>query len=99
VETTDTTNAEHPCAECGEPTLNEKLCRSCDIEQLLERNQCTECGRQIWNENALYMGMQPLDHTAECVTGRDDRLRGEGMAIGWARALGPKPEAKLRKLW
>lgn len=26
---------EHPCAECGEPTLNDRLCRECDLDYLM----------------------------------------------------------------
>jgi hypothetical protein len=31
-----------PCQECGEETLNQRLCRDCDIAEMLE--PCSECG-------------------------------------------------------
>jgi hypothetical protein len=57
---------EHPCAECGEPTLNEVLCRDCDIARLIEGAKCRHCGRHIWNDNASLMGWKARDHAPGC---------------------------------
>jgi rRNA maturation protein Nop10 len=35
---------ERPCVDCGEPTLNDKRCRDCDIEYVLEHQHCPHCG-------------------------------------------------------
>ncbi len=35
---------QHPCEACDEPTGNERLCRECDIEMLIDTASCRECG-------------------------------------------------------
>ena len=60
------TGVEHPCGECGEPTLNDSLCRDCYIEEQLKAMECRHCGRQIMNDNARYLGLTPRDHADDC---------------------------------
>jgi len=79
---------EHPCAECGEPTLNERLCRDCNIERLMDDARCLECGSHIWNANVLMTGMGiPFAHADTCISGRDERKYGEGLVKGWTMAF------------
>jgi hypothetical protein len=37
--------AHRPCEECGEETLNDTLCRDCDITRNLDSMQCSVCKR------------------------------------------------------
>lgn len=78
---------EHPCAECGEPTLNPSLCRGCGIDQSVSDASCSECHVPIWNEMALTLGMVPFAHTDACVVGREERRYGEGLVKGWTMAF------------
>lgn len=73
--------------DCGEETYNaDGVCRDCGIEKLFAEMTCVECGQVIYGELALTVGMQPLAHTPECVSGASDRRYGEGLARGWAMA-------------
>lgn len=38
---------ERPCIDCGEPTVNDKRCRDCDIDYLLEDATCAACGMSL----------------------------------------------------
>lgn len=59
----------HPCERCGEDTLNDELCRDCQIDADLEACCCQACGTLL-----LYMediGLRNLQteahgHTRAC---------------------------------
>jgi hypothetical protein len=44
------TTQEHPCALCGEPTLNVRICRDCFIDELWRANTCLACGLFVAND-------------------------------------------------
>jgi predicted RNA-binding Zn-ribbon protein involved in translation (DUF1610 family) len=54
---------EHPCIDCGEPTLNEERCRECDLDYIAELQCCTSCGWRLLNQFGRdLLGFAPSAH-------------------------------------
>lgn len=74
---------EIPCRVCGEPTLGQSwgpapeqqdnVCRECAIDQAFEDTRCAECGRLIWADTGVTLGLTPYDHADACVSGAPER--------------------------
>jgi len=60
----DTVNEPRACADCGEPTYNDKFCRDCGLERMVAEGSCRECGKWIMAEE--YGGPAPAQHVAGC---------------------------------
>ena len=60
----------YPCAGCGEPTYNPRLCRDCDLEALFAAMTCSVCDRlHTRREGKLGMLAESLwgeGHRCEC---------------------------------
>jgi hypothetical protein len=56
------------CTACYEESAcnDGGLCRDCMITQMVDETVCEYCGRQIWNDNAKYLGMKSYDHAESC---------------------------------
>ena len=71
--------------DCGEPTLNDERCRSCDIEHLLESGRCKGCGLFRYNRQIgarMFYG-KPFEHGDGCPQREVERARQAACGHFW----------------